>query len=312
MKRIDLSKPGETDPVALIIGNYDGVHRGHQAIIEHSRTLAQREGLHTALLSFEPHPLKVLAPDRAPRLILTPAQKHRLLAFHGIDYYMVQPFDLAFSRLSPEDFVHHLCQRVVFRHVLVGFNFRFGHRRAGDVDRLTQIGKDKGFQVGIADPRRDEIDVISSSRIRGLIADGDLVSASKLLGRPYFLEGKVAPGQQLGRELQSPTANIAVQNELLPRFGVYASWTRTPMGWYRSITNIGKAPTLGRGSTLVETRLFDFDDHLYGQDIVVCPAAFLRPEQTFADLEALRRQIAQDVAQRLALPDRDPPKLQLF
>ncbi len=299
-------------PLCLMIGNFDGVHRGHQAIIGQARSLAERHGCATAVLSFRPHPLKVLQPASAPPLLQTPAQKQALLAHHGIDFYVVQAFEEGLYTLSPAAYVAHLRAQLDFRFLLVGFNFRFGHRRAGDTTTLTELGAQHGFQTCIVEALADAEGPISSSRIRDLVAAGETLRAAELLGRPYFLEGVVGQGQQRGRELQTRTANFSVANELKPRFGVYASWCRLDdSSWVRAITNFGLAPTVGRGEALCETHLLDYSGELYDRHLVVTLGQFLRPEQRFDDLDGLRRQIGQDVGARLKLPDRQPPQLAL-
>lgn len=299
-------------PLCLMIGNFDGVHLGHQAIIREARALAEKHGLAVALLSFQPHPLKVLQPERAPRLLQTPAQKQALLAHQGLDYYVERRFDESLYTLSPKAFVAWLKERLDFRYLLVGFNFRFGHRRAGDTDTLRSLGETYGYEVRVVPAAEDADGPISSSRIRKLVAAGDTDGAARLLGRPYFIEGVVGQGHQRGRQMQTRTANLTAANELKPRFGVYASWCRLDgTSWVRAITNFGQAPTVDRGEALCETHLLDFDGELYGRHIVVTLGQFLRPEQKFADLEALRQQIQTDVARRLALPDSAAPEFSL-
>lgn len=299
-------------PLCLMIGNFDGVHRGHQAIIGQARALAEQHDCATAVLSFRPHPLKVLQPESAPPLLQTPAQKQALLAHHGVDFYIVQQFERQLYTLSPEDYVAHLRAQLNFRFLLVGFNFRFGHRRVGDTATLAALGPRHGFETHVVEALGDSHGPISSSRIRNLVAAGETQRAAELLGRPYFLEGVVGHGQQRGRELQTRTANLIVENELKPRFGVYASWCRLDDDtWVRAITNFGLAPTVSRGEALCETHLLDYAGELYGRHLVVTLGAFLRPERKFDDLDGLRRQIGQDVATRLELPDRQAPELPL-
>jgi len=298
-------------PVCLMIGNYDGVHLGHLAIVQRARALAQEHGFRCSVLSFNPHPLKVLDPERAPKLLQTQGQKEALLVYHGIDDYIVQPFDTDLARLSPEDFVKRLKQRIDFRFLLVGFNFRFGHQRAGDVHTLVTLGKKYGFETLVQPPFEKNGATVSSSRIRELVAQGEMKAAAELLGRPYFLEGTVGHGDHRGRTMKAPTANVLVTNELLPRFGVYASWTLLGGSWYRSITNIGVAPTVDREGVRFETHLLDFGKNLYDKHLFVCLNAFLRPEIKFASLEALRTRIGQDIRNRRELLDADPPTFQL-
>ncbi len=307
MEVIDLSARHLQSPVCLLIGNYDGVHLGHRTIIERAKTLAREKGLATAVLSFDPHPLKVLAPQRAPLLLQTREQKRALLAHYGIDYYLVLPFDRALADQDPETFVAGLQERVAFVYLLVGFNFRFGRGRSGDTDTLAELGARHGFETLIQTAHEVDGEVVSSSRIRRLVAAGEMAEAARLLGRPYFLEGRVGAGDRIGKEMRTPTANVVVENELMPRFGVYASWTRFAGRWFRSITNLGVAPTTGRNDVRFETHLFDFQGDLYGRHLFVCLGAYLRPEQQFESLEALKNQIASDIAARLAMNDVTAP-----
>ena len=299
------------EPVCLMIGNFDGVHLGHQAIIAQARALAERDECKTVVLSFEPHPLKVIAPHRAPLLLQTPSQKEVLLAAHDVDYYVIKTFDEELYTRSPEDFVAFLKERVNFKHLLVGFNFRFGHQRQGDTDTLLQLAETHGFQAHIIPAYQLQGKTVSSSRIRALITDGETEQAAELLGRPYFLEGVVALGKQLGRHLSTPTANFEVAVEQKPRYGVYASWCRVVDRWYRAITNFGVAPTLARGLARCETFLFDFEGSLYGQHLTVTLGRFLREETQFDNLADLKTQIACDVVQRGHLPDTQPPDFHL-
>ncbi|MDJ0841700.1 MAG: bifunctional riboflavin kinase/FAD synthetase [Acidobacteriota bacterium] len=307
MKVIDLSRQTIDQGVCLMIGNYDGVHLGHRAIIARARELAREHGLQTAVLSFTPHPLKFLAPERAPKLLQTPPQKQALLASLGVDYYILEPFNRELASLSPEDFTADLKARVNFRYLLVGFNFRFGRNRSGDTETLAQLGKIHGFETTVHPAFQHNDAVVSSSRIRQLVAQGRMEEAAALLGRPYFVEGTVGDGDKLGRAMEAPTANVIVHNELQPRFGVYAGWTRLDETWHRSITNIGIAPTTGRGEVRFETHLLDFDGDLYGHYLFVCLGRYLRPEKTFASLDHLKQQIGMDIAARRDLPDTAPP-----
>lgn len=307
MNVIHLAQQRLDRPVVLMIGNYDGVHLGHQEIIRNARRMAEAEGLETAVLSFAPHPLKLIAPERAPKLLQTPEQKEALLRHFGVDHYLLLPFDAKLSRMSPRDFVSELKASVDFRKLLVGFNFRFGHKRAGNTDTLAELGGEMGFETHIQPAFTLEDDVVSSSRIRLAVADGSMDTAERLLGRPYFVDGQVGSGDQLGKKMNAPTANVAVRNECLPRFGVYASWTRFEDEWYRSITNIGVAPTTGRDDVRFETHLLHFSRGLYDHYLFVTLTAFMRPEHRFNSLDELKQQIFRDIAAREAMADTHAP-----
>ena len=307
MERVRLDGRLLPEPLCLMIGNFDGVHLGHQDVIDQGRSLAHRHGCKAAVLSFEPHPLKVLGPDKAPKLLQTASQKQALLAAHGLDYYFIQTFDQNLSEQDPERFVQELTAQLQIKYLLIGFNFRFGYRRKGNVETLAQLAPRFGFETIVQKARNLAGETISSSRIRSLVAKGQTEAAAELLGRPYFLEGPVIQGAQVGRRLDTPTANIAVTNELLPKFGVYASWISIEGRWYRSISNLGIAPTLDRGEVKLETHLLDFQGRLYGKHALVCLGAFLREEQSFSSVDALKRQIRMDICQRLEMADTQAP-----
>ena len=240
-------------------------------------------------------------------VIRSPSQKEKLLAHFGVDYYIIKQFDTAFSRLSPHAFVKNLKRQVDFRHLLVGFNFRFGHRREGNVDTLRELSAPLRFDFTEIQAFCHEDQPVSSSRIRQLVREGAMVEAAELLARPYFLEGTVQEGRRLGRTIGAPTANLKVTNELLPRFGVYASWAKARGSWYRAITNVGTSPTVDGHGARVETHLFDFEGDLYGADLLLCLGSYLRDERKFENIEKLSKQIHNDFKRRLAMPDRDPP-----
>nr|WP_279382451.1 bifunctional riboflavin kinase/FAD synthetase [Acanthopleuribacter pedis] len=295
------------EPVVLMIGNFDGVHRGHQAMIQRARQKACELGAASAILSFQPHPLKVLAPDKAPKLLQTPLQKEALLKHYGLDYYVVKTFDRDFAKLSPRAFVANLCEHIHIRGLIVGFNFHFGFKREGDIHTLARLAPEFGFAFEHIEAQRCEAAPISSSRIRACIADGRIEEASALLGRPYFLQGQVVKGRRLGRTIDAPTANLVVYNELLPRFGVYASWARVRHAWYRAITNVGTNPTVGATGTRVETHLFDFSGDIYGEELVLCLGRFMRDERRFDNMKMLSEQIHKDFRTRLTYLDQEPP-----
>lgn len=308
MEILNRPKP-EDGPVCLIIGNFDGVHKGHQSLIQKGIALGFNGQFKTVVLSFHPHPAKLLSPEKAPLLLQTEDQKRRLLAYYGADAYWPMPFDESLSKYSPRAFLEHLCRFLNIRELLVGFNFRFGFRREGGLDLLKHFSKECGFGLHPAEAVLADGEPISSSRIRKLVTGGDMESVAHLLGRPYFLEGDVVKGRQLGRQLAAPTANIHVANEQLPRFGVYATWVRLPDGaWRRGITNIGYAPTVTADELRVETHIFDLDRDLYGTRLQLYFQTYLRPEKRFADIQALKKQIHRDFEVRLALSDIEPPE----
>lgn len=298
--------------VCLMVGNYDGIHRGHQRIIDLVRMTAMNRGLKTAVLSFEPHPLKVLGHRRAPELIHSPLLKQAWLDYFGIDYYLVEQFTPDFARLEPSEFVLRLKQWVDFKVLLVGSEFRFGAERRGDTCLLRNLGLELGFELIEVDEVGDAQGSISSTRIRQLIADGRIEEAESLLGHPYFLEGHVGRGRRVGRKLGTPTANLVVANELIPKHGVYASWSWVGDAWLRSVTNIGTRPTFGPGAVCVETHVLGFSEQIYRRHLVVCLKRYLRGEHRFDGPQGLRLQIQKDIEQRRALNDTEPPALRFL
>jgi riboflavin kinase / FMN adenylyltransferase len=284
-------------PSVVTIGNFDGIHVGHQkilhAVLERARA---GQGL-SAVVTFDPHPLRILRPEEAPSLLMTLGQ--RLAAFEelGLDAVLILRFDRALSLLSPEEFVRRiLVETMRARAVLVGGNFRFGHRQAGDVRLLTEMGKTSGFAVETISPVVVRGAVVSSSVIRQALREGHVTRAARFLGRPFSLAGEIRPGTGQGRRLIVPTLNLATEQELLPKAGVYVTETCVGGKLYRSATNIGIRPTFdGRGLT-IESHLFDFGQELQSGAMEVRFWKRLRDEQKFPGPEALRSQVMRDLA----------------
>jgi riboflavin kinase/FMN adenylyltransferase len=289
----------------VTVGNFDGVHRGHQALVKAAVEGAQETNGISAVLSFDPHPSHVLSPDRAPEALVTVDQKEELLARLGVDRLVLLPFTVELSRRTPADFAETVLGRALgARRVVVGTNFRFGRGRSGDVALLKRLGSELGFDVVAVEPVFHEGAPISSTRIREALARGAVGGARELLGRPFFVDGDVVHGDGRGRTIGVPTANLALRNETLPRPGVYAATCRIlPSGGPRAaVVNLGRRPTFGGGETTLEAHLLDFDRDLYGASLRVEFRERLRDEQRFDGPEALVRQIREDVeAARRAL-----------
>ncbi len=276
----------------VTIGNFDGVHIGHQKIINLAKESAEKSQLPLVVVSFDPHPGKVLYPGKAPKLIKTRKQKRDLLRKMGVDYFYVINFTPSFAKKSPEDFVNEvLIDSLGAREIYVGFNFAFGLNRSGNVDFLKKQGEKKGFKVFPVPPVKVDGEIVSSSAIRKLLEEGNVRKANRFLGRYYYLEGIVIHGQQIGRKIGFPTANIITENELVPRLGVYASYTRLNGHELPSITNIGYKPTFGSEKIIVETHIFDFNREIYGELIEVKFVDFIRPEKKFDSVESLVSEI---------------------
>ena len=283
-------------PVVATIGNFDGLHLGHQALLAQVVAEAGRRGLHASVVTFNPHPLRVLAPDRAPRMILTRRQKIELLGSYGIDLIVFIPFTEAVASVPAEEFASRfLTGRLHVECLIVGEDFRFGKGRAGDVALLRSLGPKLGFEVRSADLVVNGGARISASQVREAIETGQPEKAAALMGRPYVLLGRVVHGAGRGRVLSFPTANVEPESELIPGPGVYITETLVELEWQPSVTNVGVRPTFGDNSLAIETYLPDFSGSLYGHRIRVRFLERLRDERKFDNAEALQRQIAEDV-----------------
>ena len=280
------------------IGNFDGLHLGHQKILRAVAERAPAWGALAAAVTFDPHPLKVLRPEQAPSLLQTLEQKVAGFIELGLDAALVLNFNSALAALSPEEFVRRtLAGPLHATVVLVGRSFRFGNRQAGNAERLRELGEKYGFAVEIVEPVIVDGEVVSSSVVRGAIAEGHVARATRLLGRPYALTGEILRGTGRGASVVFPTLNLAPEQELLPKTGVYATETLVGARVYRSATNVGVRPTFDAGALSIESHLFDFSDHLDSGRIEVRFWERLRDERKFGGPEELRRQIAADLEQ---------------
>lgn len=288
----DSIPPSWRTPV-LAVGNFDGLHRGHAAILARVRARAAERGVTGAVLTFDPHPPRIIRPDKAPPLLMTKDQKLAGLAAEGVDGVAVVRFTPEVSRWEPEEFVNVvLVDWLRVREVWVGGNFLFGRDRSGNFSLLRSLGGRYGFLVDKIDPVRYKEFVVSSTRVRRLIADGHVDEAGALLGHHYVIEGEVVPGARRGREHGFPTANVRTENEVIPPNGVYATTVTVDGAIYPSITNIGVRPTFeASGQRVIEAHLFDYGSDLYGTRLSLAFVRRLRDEQAFPDADALRRQI---------------------
>jgi len=274
----------------VVIGNFDGVHLGHQAVLRQARALAAARSLRCVVLTFDPHPSEVLGRGLPPQLTTLP-RRIALLRQHGATDVAVEPFTLELAGWSPERFaVELLATRLRTRAVVVGENFRFGNKRAGDFATLQELGAKLGFEAVAAEVAGDAEGPFSSTRIRDAIAAGDVGTAAAILARPHTLGGVVEHGDARGRTIGFPTANLGGVEEMLPANGVYA----VRVGADKGVMNVGVRPTVDGNALRIEVHLFDTDRDLYGQRLDVDLVARLRGEQKFAGLEDLRAQIAKD------------------
>jgi riboflavin kinase/FMN adenylyltransferase len=288
---------------AVTVGNFDGVHIGHREILRQVIAIAAGSGWTSAAVTFDPHPTKLVAPQRAPRLLTTVEERARLIEQQGIDCALILPFSHEIANLTPEQFVRRvLVDRLHARAVLVGENFRFGHQAAGTWRDLEDLGAKYGFSVQVVSPVFWRRTLISSSEIRRLIESGSVSRACRMLGRPYSLSGSVIPGQGIGSKQTVPTLNLDAQNEVLPRAGVYITRTyeaASSREW-PSITNVGYRPTFNGQGLSIETFLLAPLDQATPREIRVELLRWVRPEQKFENAGALRAQIFRDVGRAQA------------
>lgn len=292
----------------VTIGAYDGVHLGHRAVIAEVRRLAEERGCESAVVTFDRHPATIVRPESAPKLLTDLEQKLELLADTGVDYTLVVHFDRERSQESAEDFVHEVLAGCLnARAVVVGHDFHFGRARTGNVSLLATMGGELGFDVLGLRLTEDDGEAISSTRIRKLIAGGDVAAAAALLGRPHQIRGTVHSGDKRGRELGFPTANVHVPAEvLLPGDGIYAGWYLRPDGSrHATAISLGRRPTFydDQSDSLLEAYLLDFDGDLYGEEARVEFVSHLRDELRFDSVDALVAQMQLDVADARAVLD---------
>ncbi|MBF0353932.1 MAG: bifunctional riboflavin kinase/FAD synthetase [Alphaproteobacteria bacterium] len=308
--------PADALGAVVAIGNFDGVHRGHQAVIGAACGLAQASGVPLAVMTFEPYPREVFNPLGEP-FRLTPLRiKARLIEALGVDFLYVQHFDRDFANLSPQQFVSDiLVAGLGASHVVVGYDFQFGSKRQGDVALLQKMGAKQGFAVTSVQPVTGEAGLYSSTAVRAALSSGRPAEAAAILGHWWELEGRVEHGQAKGGKIGYPTANLKLTGILSPAPGVYAVRAGIDMGdathWQKGVANFGKRPTIASDGELVfEVHLFDYQEDLYGRHLRVRLIDYLRPEMRFADIDTLKNQIAQDAQaarQILAnIPDMPP------
>lgn len=285
-------------PVVLAIGNFDGVHLGHAALLRRLAEIASQDGLAPTVLTFEPHPREFFAPASAPARLTTLREKLELLAEYGASQAMICPFNAAFAALSADEFIEQVLVRgCQVRHLIIGDDFRFGCGRSGDFALLQAAGLRHGFTVEAMGSVTIDGERVSSSAVRESLAAGNMERAARLLGRPYIIDGQVSHGDKIGRQLGFATANIRIRHNPLPMTGVFAvevgGLGERPLP---GVANLGIRPTVGGTRPLLEVHLFDFDRDIYGAHISVRFVHKLRDEQRFPNFDALKAQIAADAA----------------
>ena len=301
----ELSKlPG---PIFLAIGVFDGVHRGHQTVISTSAEHAKAANGTPVVVTFDPHPEKILRPETAPHLLTATPHKIALIRDLGMAHLLVIPFDRNFAATEPEDFVRQLAQHSKpLREICVGHKWSFGKNRRGNLELLKKLGVQFDFNVVGIPPVTVNGEIVSSTTIRQAVESGDLKKAAKMLGREYTILGTVVRGDDLGKKIGFPTANLSAHNEQFPPNGVYFAEARLETAAYLGVVNLGYRPTVSSSKTerILEIHLFDFDRDIYGKDLEVRFIRYLRPERKFENVDALVRQIERDVQQARELSPR--------
>jgi len=291
----ELEKPLR-NPV-LTIGNFDGVHKGHLALFGKVKERAESIGGQSAVMTFDPHPAKVMLPENSPLLITPTHQKLKLIEEAGIDVVFCLSFNKEFAAISAQDFVRTiLVAKIGVKELVVGYDYAFGYAREGNISLLREMGDRLGFVVHVVEPVRLDQTLVSSTSIRKMVQEGNLSGAKDLLGRDYQICGKVVRGMNRGRKLLGfPTANLELVDELIPKRGVYAVKVLVDDKTYYGLTNIGYNPTFGQGPFSVETHILDFSGDLLGKTVRVNFIERIRDEKAFETVKDLERQITQDV-----------------
>jgi len=280
----------------VTVGTFDGMHRGHQAVLGEVIRRARAQQLASVLVTFDPHPLEVVNPAAAPKLLTLPAEKQELVAATELDHMVLLPFTAEVAQLEAEAFVRRLCDEHGMQHLVLGYDHGFGRGRAGDVAVVRRLGAAQGFGVAVVEAVRDDGQPISSTLIRTAVAHGDLDAAARWLGRPYGILGRVVRGAGRGRTIGVPTLNLAPPDarKLLPPDGVYVVRVRAGGTRYGGMMNQGPRPTFGEAGRALEVHLFDFEGELYGETVQVEWVSRLRDVQAFPSRDALVAQLERD------------------
>ncbi|MFK7943280.1 MAG: bifunctional riboflavin kinase/FAD synthetase [Paracoccaceae bacterium] len=291
--------PEDARGASAAIGNFDGVHLGHQRLIQHAARHGGTAQNPVAVVTFEPHPRRLFQPDAPPFCLTLPAEKARILAKHGTDLLINLPFDRAMAGMAAQDFVSGILHTYLgLSHVVVGSDFRFGKARKGDAALLREMGANLEFGVTVEELIGDETGEYASTAVRAMVTEGQCEDAARQLGRWHTVSGTVIQGDQRGRDLGYPTANLAFGAQLTPRYGVYATWVDVLGGPHKGrhpgVASLGERPTFGVNAPNFEVHLFDFSGDLYGVEISVGLVRYLRDEVAFVDVPTLIAQMDRD------------------
>ncbi len=290
--------PAGFGPSLVSVGNFDGVHRAHARVLGEIVRRARESGVTAVAVTFEPHPTRILRPDSGLKLLTPMPEKLRLLEATGVNAVLMLPFGRDLSLMTPRQFAERILKKKLHaREVHEGYNFRFGHKAAGDVKLLAQLGQEMGFEVKVYSEEKLRGEPVSSSHIRKLLSDGRVSRARHLLARPFCILGTPGRGRGLGSKYTVPTINLARYEELVPKDGVYITWTKVGTECFDSVTNVGNRPTFGADSFAIESHLLDFHpiELTPESEVEICFLERVRDEVKFPSVEALREQIARDV-----------------
>ena len=281
----------------IALGSFDGLHMGHLSLINKVVDLAKKNKGRSMVFTFKNHPRTLISKENAPKLLMDNKRKVEILEIHKVDIICLKEFDLEFMKMTPKEFVESLIFHYNVKGFVVGFNYKFGYKNLGNVELLKQLKNEYGFELYVMEPCKYNNEVVSSTRIRKALEDGEVLDASRMLTMPYTLSGEVVHGKKLGRTMGFPTANLKYnENFILPRIGVYYTNIKVNNNIYKGITNIGNNPTV-KGKTLtVETYILDFSQDIYGEQIDISFIKKIRDEKKFNNLEALKDQLEKDKA----------------